>query len=97
MVGRLLGAYRAVGKEETQQELHQARLLNRQKLEGESLRSLAADIHDACSLAYQDLPLLAQERFCIQHFIDAVKKSSLRMIGSNSKFNPNKLNGKSGK
>ena len=26
-----------------------------------------------------------------------VKKSSLRMIGSNSKFNPNKLNGKSGK
>ena len=47
-------------------------MLDRRQLEGESLRSLAADIRDACSLAYQDLPPQAQERFCIQHFIDAI-------------------------
>ena len=64
---------------ETQQELHQARLLNRRQLEGEILRSLAADIRDACSLAYQDLPSPAQERFCIQHFIDAVDDRDDRM------------------
>ena len=29
--------------------------------------------------------------------LDVVKKSSLRVVGSNSKFNPNKSNGKSGK
>ena len=64
---------------ETQQELHQAPLLNRRQLEGESLRSLAADIRDACSLAYQDLPPPAQERFCIQHFIDAIDDRDDRM------------------
>ncbi|XP_022803129.1 uncharacterized protein LOC111340535 [Stylophora pistillata] len=64
---------------ETQQELHQARLLNGLKLERGSLRSLAADIRDACSLAYQDLPPQAQERFCIQHFIDAIGDRDDRM------------------
>ena len=64
---------------ETQQELHQARLLNRRQLEGESLRSLAADIRDACSLVYQDLPPPAQERFCIQHFIDVIDDRDDRM------------------
>lgn len=64
---------------ETQQELHQARLLNRHQLEGESLRSLAADIRDSCSLAYQDLPPSAIERFCVQHFIDAINDHDDRM------------------
>lgn len=61
---------------DTQQELTK---LNRRQLEGESLRSLAADIRDASSVAYQDLPTTAQERFCIQHFIDAIDDRYDRM------------------
>lgn len=58
---------------DTQQELTK---LNRRQLEGESLRSLAADIRDASSVAYQDLPTTAQERFCIQHFIEAERRKT---------------------
>ena len=47
---------------ETQQELHQARLLNRHQSQGESLRSLAADIRDSSSLAYQDLPPIGNRK-----------------------------------
>lgn len=64
---------------ESRQELHQVRLNNRQQQEGESLRSLAVDIQDLCSLAYQDLPPAAQERFCVQHFIDAIADRDDRM------------------
>ena len=61
---------------DAQQELTK---LNRRQLEGESLRSLAADIRNASSVAYQDLPTTAQERFCIQHFIDAIDDRYDRM------------------
>jgi len=64
---------------ETQKELHQARLTNRRQQDGESLKSLAADVRDLCSLAYQDLPPEAQERFCVQHFVDAINDRDDRM------------------
>ena len=64
---------------ETQKELHQVRLNNRRQKEGESLNSLAVDIRDLCSLAYQDLPPTAQERFCVQYFIDAITDRDDRM------------------
>ena len=64
---------------ETQKELHQARLTNRRQKDGESLKCLATEIRDLCSLAYQDLPPEAQERFCVQHFIDAINDRDDRM------------------
>lgn len=57
---------------EKQAELHQARLLNRRQLEGESLQVLATDIRSMVDLAYQDLGTAAQERFAVQHFTDAL-------------------------
>ena len=57
---------------EKQAELHQARLLNRRQFEGESLPMLATDIRSMVDLAYQDLGAPVQERFAVQHFIDAL-------------------------
>ena len=57
---------------EKQNELHQARLLNRRQFEGESLPILATDIRSLVDLAYQDLGASVQERFAVQHFIDAL-------------------------
>ena len=57
---------------ENQAELHQARLLNRQQFEGESLQMLPTDIHSMVDLANQDLGTPVQERFAVQHFIDAL-------------------------
>ena len=57
---------------EKQAELHQARLLNRRQFEGESLPMLATDIRSMEDLAYQDLGVPVQERFAVQHFIDAL-------------------------
>ena len=48
------------------------------------------------TLYYYDNVIIWQE----SQFVGAMhtaKKSSLRIVGSNSKFNPNKLNGNSGK
>ena len=58
---------------EKQRELHQARLHNRRQQENESVQALAADIRAMTSLAYQDLSPDTQERFAVQHFIDAIK------------------------
>ena len=57
---------------EKQAELHQARLLNRRQFEGESLPMLATDIPSMVDLAYQDLGAPVQERFAVQHFINAL-------------------------
>ena len=57
---------------EKQAQLHQARLLNRRQFEGESLQMLATDIRSMVDLAYQDLGTPVQERFAVQHFIDAL-------------------------
>ena len=57
---------------EKQAELHQSRLLNRRQFEGESLPMLATDIRSMVDLAYQDLGAPVQERFAVQHFIDAL-------------------------
>ena len=64
---------------EKQTELFQARLHNRRQQEGESLKALAADIRAMSSLAYQDLVPAAQERFAVQHFIDAIRDVDDRM------------------
>ena len=55
-----------------EKQLHQARLLNRRQFEGESLPMLATDIRSMVDLAYQDLGVAVQERFAVQHFIDAL-------------------------
>lgn len=72
LVARLFGV-------EKQVELHQARLSNRRQQEGENLKALAADIRNMASLAYQDLAPTAQERFTVQHFIDAIADRDDRM------------------
>ena len=64
---------------EKQAELHQARLLNRRQFEGESLPMLATDIRSTVDLAYQDLGVDAQERFAVQHFIDALSDKDDRL------------------
>ena len=64
---------------EKQAELHQARLLNRRQLEGESLQMLATDIRSMVDLAYQDLGASVQERFAVQHFIDALSDKDDRL------------------
>ena len=56
-----------------QRELHQARLHNRRQQEHESVQALAADICCISSLAYHDLCPDTQERFAVQHFIDAIR------------------------
>lgn len=64
---------------EKQAELFQAKLHNRRQQDGESLKALSADIRSMSSLAYQDLAPSAQERFAVQHFIDAVSDVDDRM------------------
>ena len=64
---------------EKQAELHQARLLNRRQLEGESLQVLATDIRSMVDLAYQDLGTAEQERFAVQHFTDALSDKDDRL------------------
>ena len=64
---------------EKQAELHQVRLLNRQQFEGESLPMLATDIRSTVDLAYQDLGVDVQERFAVQHFIDALSDKDDRL------------------
>ena len=64
---------------EKQRELHQARLHNRRQQENESVQALAADIRSMSSLAYQDLSPDTQERFAVQHFIDAIKDQEDRL------------------
>ena len=64
---------------EKQAELHQARLLNRRQFEGESLQMLATDIRSMVDLAYQDLGNSVQERFAVQHFIDALSDKEDRL------------------
>ena len=64
---------------EKQRELHQVRLHNRRQLENESVQALAADIRSLSSLAYQDLSPDTQERFAVQHFIDALKDRDDRL------------------
>ena len=64
---------------EKQAELHQARLLNRRQFEGESLQVLATDIRSLVDLAYQDLGAPVQERFAVQHFIDALSNQDDRL------------------
>jgi len=46
---------------------------------GESTQALAAEIWSMSSLAYQDLPTEIQERFAVQHFIDAIKDPDDRL------------------
>ena len=58
---------------EKQRKLHQARLHNRCQQENKSVQALAADIRSMSSLAYQDLSPDTQERFAVQHYIDAIK------------------------
>lgn len=57
---------------EKQLQLHQARLRSRRQQPKESLQSLAIDIRSMVDLAYQDLPSHIQERFAVQHFVDAI-------------------------
>ena len=64
---------------EKQAELHQARLLNRWQFEGESLQMLATDIRSMVDLAYKDLGTPVQERFAVQHFIDALRDKDDRL------------------
>ena len=64
---------------EKQRELYQARLHNRRQQENESVQALAADIRSMSTLAYQDLSPDTQERFAVQHFIDAIKDQDDRL------------------
>ena len=64
---------------EKQAELHQARLLNRRLSEDESLQMLATDIRSMVDLAYQDLFTPAQDRFAVQHFINALSDKDDRL------------------
>ena len=64
---------------EKQRELHQVRLHNRRQLENESVQAVAAGIRSLSSLAYQDLSPDTQERFAVQHFIDALKDRDDRL------------------
>ena len=64
---------------EKQRELHQARLDSRRQQENESVQALAADIRSMSSLAYQDLSPDTQERFAVQHFVDAIKDQDDRL------------------
>ena len=65
---------------EKQREFHQARLHNRRQQEHESVQVLAADIRCMSSLAYQNLSPDSQERFTVQHFIDAIKDEDDRLL-----------------
>lgn len=60
---------------EKQCELHQARLHNCRQQENESVQALAANIRSMSSLAYH----ITQERFAVQHFIDAIKDQEDRL------------------
>ena len=53
-------------------ELHRARLHNQRQNKGESLQELASDIRSMVDLAYQDVRANIQERFTVQHFVDAL-------------------------
>ncbi|XP_068670989.1 uncharacterized protein [Montipora foliosa] len=64
---------------EKQRELHQARLHNRRQQENESVQVLSADIWSMSTLAYQDFSPDTQERFAVQHFIDAIKDRDDRL------------------
>lgn len=64
---------------EKQRELHQARLHNRRQNDGESAQALASDIRSMANLAYQDLQPDVQERFAVQHFINAIKNPDDRL------------------
>lgn len=64
---------------EKQAELHQARLHNRRQKEGESLQMLASDVRSLVDLAYQDVALTVQERFAVQHFVDALNDKEDRL------------------
>ena len=55
------------------------RLHNRRQPENESVQALAADIRSLSSLAYQDLSPDTQERFAVQHFLDALKDRDDRL------------------
>ena len=59
--------------------MHQARLHSRRQQENESVQALAADIRSMSSLAYQDLSPDTQERFAVQHFVDAIKDQDDRL------------------
>lgn len=62
---------------EKQRKLHQLRLHNRRQQEHESVQ--AADIRCISSLADQDLSPDTQERFAVQHFMDAIKDEDDRL------------------
>ena len=64
---------------EKQAEIHQAMLHNRRQSEGENLQTLATDIRFLVDLAYQDVGSNVQERFAVQHFIDALWERDDRM------------------
>ena len=64
---------------EKQRELHQARLHNGRQQENESVQALSADIRSMSTLAYQDLSPDTQERFAVQHFIDAIQDRDNRL------------------
>ena len=64
---------------EKRRELHQARLHNRRQQENECVQALAGDIRYMPSLAYQDLSPDTQERFAVQHFVDAIKDQDDRL------------------
>ena len=64
---------------EKQRELYQARLHKHHQQENESVQALAADIRSMSTLAYQDLSPDTQERFAVQHFIDAIKDQDDRL------------------
>ena len=53
---------------ETQAELHQARLLNHNQFEGESLQMLVTDIRSLVDLAYQDLSTLCRNALLYNTF-----------------------------
>ena len=68
----IVGRFEARFGMEKQAELHQARLHNRLQNKGESLQELASDIRSMVDLAYQDVGANIQERFAVQHFVDAL-------------------------
>ena len=64
---------------EKQCELHHACLHSCRQQENESVQALAADIRSMSSLAYKDLSPDTQERFAVQHFVDAIKDQDDRL------------------
>ena len=55
------------------------RLHSHRQQENESVQALTGYIRSMSSLAYQDLSPDTQERFAIQHFIDAIKDKDDRL------------------